>query len=168
MKRKAPGESKIGHQIIKQLPDNIIEYIANIFNASLAAGYFPKKFKSAILKLIPKEGKDATIPVNYRPIALLDNIGKLFEKIINSRLRQFLEGNNLYNSQQYGFRQGKSTTHVTNLIHECIKQNHAQGFKTAILSKDVQKAFDTVWHSGLIWKIHHKFNLPMPIKKTPH
>ena len=165
MKKKAPGESKIGHQIIKQLPDNIIEYIANIFNASLAAGYFPKKFKSAILKLIPKEGKDATIPVNYRPIALLDNIGKLFEKIINSRLRQFLEGNNLYNSQQYGFRQGKSTTHVTNLIHECIKQNHAQGFKTAILSKDVQKAFDTVWHSGLIWKIHHKFNLPMPMKK---
>ena len=165
MKKKAPGESKIGYQIIKQLPDNIIEYIANIFNASLASGYFPKKFKSAILKLIPKEGKDATIPVNYRPIALLDNIGKIFEKIINSRLRQYLEENNLYNSQQYGFRQGKSTTHVTNLIHECIKQNNAQGFKTAILSKDVQKAFDTVWHSGLIWKIHHKFNLPMPMKK---
>ena len=165
MKKKAPGESKIGHQIIKQLPDNIIEYITNIFNASLASGYFPKKFKSAILKLIPKEGKDATIPVNYRPIALLDNIGKMFEKLINSRLRQFLEENNLYNPQQYGFRQGKSTTHVTNLIHECIKQNNAQGYKTAILSKDVQKAFDTVWHSGLIWKIHNKFNLPMPMKK---
>ena len=72
---------------------------------------------------------------------------------------------NNINPQQYGFRQGKSTTHVTNLIHECIKHNHAQGYKTAILSKDVQKAFDTVWHSGLIWKIHHKFNLPMPMKK---
>ena len=165
MKKKAPGESNIGYQIIKQLPDNIIEYIANIFNASLASGYFPKKFKSAILKLIPKDGKDATIPTNYRPIALLDNIGKIFEKLINSRLRQFLEENNLYNPQQYGFRQGKSTTHVTNLIHECIKHNHAQGYKTAILSKDVQKAFDTVWHSGFIWKIHHKFNLPMPMKK---
>ena len=124
MKKKAPGESKIGHQIIKQLPDNIIEYIANIFNASLAAGYFPKKIKSAILKLIPKEGKDATIPVNYRPMAFLDNVGKLFEKIINSRLRQFLEENNLYNSQKHSFRQGKSTTQVANLIHECIKQNH--------------------------------------------
>ena len=51
------------------------------------------------------------------------------------------------------------------MIHECVKQNSAQGFKTAILSKDVQKAFDTVWHKGLIWKIHNKFNLPMPIKK---
>ena len=51
------------------------------------------------------------------------------------------------------------------MIHECIKQNNSQGFKTAILSKDVQKAFDTVWHSGLIWKIHNKFNLPMPIKR---
>ena len=161
MKKKAPGESKIGYQIIKKLPDNIIEYIANIFNACLASGYFPKKFKSAILILIPKEGKDATVPENYRPIALLDNIGKIFEKIINSRLRQFLEDNNLYNPQQYGFRQGKSTTHVTNMIHECIKQNNAQGYKTAILSKDVQKAFDTVWHAGLIWKIHNKFNLPI-------
>ena len=89
MKKKAPGESKIGYQIIKQLLENIIVYITNIFNASLASGYFPKQFKSAILKLIPKEGKDATIPQNYRPIALLDNIGKMFEKIINSRLRQF-------------------------------------------------------------------------------
>ena len=165
MKKKAPGESKIGHQIIKQLPDNIIEYIQNIFNASLCCGYFPRMFKSAILKLIPKEGKDATLPQNYRPIALLDNIGKIFEKIINSRLREYLEENNLYNSQQYGFRQRKSTTHVINLIHECIKHNSSQGFKTAILSKDVQKAFDTVWHSGLIWKIYHRFNLPMPLKK---
>ena len=166
MKKKAPGESQIGHQIIKQLPINIIEYITDVFNACLASGYFPKIFKTAILKLIPKEGKDNTNPQNYRPIALLDNIGKLFEKIINSRLRNYLEENNLYNFQQYGFRQGKSTTHVTNMIHECVKQNSAQGFKSAILSKDVQKAFDTVWHPGLIWKIHNKFNLPMPIKKT--
>ena len=117
MKKKAPGESKIGHQIIKQLPENIIEYIKNIFNASLACGYFPKLFKSAILKLIPKEGKDATLPQNYRPIDLLDNIGKMFEKIINSRLRQYFEEKNLYNYQQYGFRQEKSTTHVINMIH---------------------------------------------------
>ena len=136
-----------------------------VFNASLASGYFPKQFKSAILKLLPKEGKDTTLPQNYRPIALLDNIGKMFEKIINTRLRQFLEDNKLYNSQQYGFRQRKSTTHVINIIHECIKHNSVQGFKTAILSKDVQKAFDTVWHSGIIWKIHHRFNLLMPLKK---
>ena len=161
MKKKAPGESKIGYQIIK----HIINYLAQIFNASLASGYFPKKFKSAILKLLPKEGKDPTFPQNYRPIALLDNIGKIFEKIVNTRLRQFLEDNNLYNNQQYGFRKGKSTTHITNMIHECIKHNSAQGFKTAILSKDVQKAFDTVWHSGLTWKIHNRFNLPMPLKK---
>ena len=106
MKNNAPGETKIGYKIIKQLIDNIIGYIANFINASLASGYFPKKFKSAILKLIPKEGKDATIPVNYRPIALLDNIGKIFEKIVNSRLRQHLEENNLYNPQQYGSGKG--------------------------------------------------------------
>ena len=60
MKKKAPGESNIGYQIIKQLPDNIIECMSKIFNASLASGYFPKQFKSAILKLLPIEGKDNT------------------------------------------------------------------------------------------------------------
>ena len=44
MKKKAPGESKIRYQIIKHLPENIINYLAQIFNASLASGYFPKKF----------------------------------------------------------------------------------------------------------------------------
>ena len=139
--------------------------MSKIFNASLASGYFPKQFKSAILKLLPKDRKDATLPHNYRPIVLLNNVGKIFEKQVNTRLRQFLEENNLYNFQQYGFRQGKSTRHVTNMIHECIKHNSALGYKTAILSKNVQKAFDTVWHSGLIWKIHHRFNVPMPMKK---
>ena len=100
MKKKAPGESRIGYQIIKQLPDNIINYLASIFNASLASGYFPKRFKSAILKLFAKGRKRSGFPQNYRPIALLDNIGKIFEKIINSRLRDFLEDNNIYNSQQ--------------------------------------------------------------------
>ena len=98
MKKKAPGKSKIGYQIIKQLPDNILEYIFIVFNASLASGYFPKQFKSAILKLLPKERKDTTLHQNYRPIALLDNIGKMFEKIINTRLRRFLEDNKLYSS----------------------------------------------------------------------
>ncbi|CAL4123847.1 unnamed protein product, partial [Meganyctiphanes norvegica] len=138
MKKKAPGESKIGHQIIKKLPDNIIEHILVIFNASLASAYFPKKIKSAILKPLPKDGKDVTLPQIYRPIDLLDNIGKILKKI-NSRLRQYREDNNLYNSQHYGFRQGKSTAHVINMIHECIKYNSAQGFKTAILLKYVQK-----------------------------
>ena len=68
MKKKAPGKSKIGYQIIKQLPDNILEYIFIVFNASLASGYFPKQFKSAILKLLRRKEK---IPHYIRTTDLL-------------------------------------------------------------------------------------------------
>ena len=62
MKKKAPGESRIGHQIIKQLPDNIIEYIAVIFNASLATGYFPKKLNQPSLNSYQKRVKTYLTP----------------------------------------------------------------------------------------------------------
>ena len=68
MKKKAPGESRIGHQVIKQLPDNILEYILVIFNASLASGYFPKNLNLQSLSYSPKKVKT---PHNLKTTGLL-------------------------------------------------------------------------------------------------
>lgn len=84
--KKAPVASGIGQELIRNLPNSLVTAITHIFNASLASGYFPTCFKEAIAVFIPKPGKDHKDPKNYRPISLLETLGKVFEKIINKRL----------------------------------------------------------------------------------
>ena len=83
---------------------------------------------------------------------------------INQRLRTFLESNGLLSPQQFGFRSNASTEDALNSIIAYIK-NNSPHFRTALVTKDVQKAFDTVWHTGLIYKICNNFNLPLITQK---
>ena len=76
--RKAPGSSQIGRDALRHLPDNLLRAFTHLFNASLASGYYPLHFNTALVNLIPKPKKDLTDPKNYRPISLLETIGKLF------------------------------------------------------------------------------------------
>ncbi|ROT79003.1 putative tenascin-like [Penaeus vannamei] len=77
--RKAPGSSQIGRDALLHLPDNVLRAMTHLYNTSLASGYFPAPFKTAIVALIPKPNKDLTDPKNYRPISLLETLGKIFE-----------------------------------------------------------------------------------------
>ena len=166
IKKKAPGDSGIGHQIIIHLPPQTIQAITYLFNTQLATGYFPQKFKSATAVMIPKPNKNHTDPQNYRPISLLEVIGKTFEKLYNTRLRQHLEGEELMSYKHFGFRAQHSTQSALNLITNYIHMNKkTKTYKTAIITKDVQKAFDTVWHDGLRFKICTYFNLPIKSQK---
>lgn len=89
--RKAPGESKITKEILQNIPENMLTNLTMIYNASLSSGIFPKAFKHAIIKMINKAGKTPTLVINYRPISLLETAGKVYEKIINRRLRNLME-----------------------------------------------------------------------------
>lgn len=93
-KNNSPGESKINKTILTKLPNIALIQLQWIFNHTLSMGYFPNKFKTAIIKLLPKPNTDHTEPSNYRPISLLEVPRKILEKIINKRLRHFLENNN--------------------------------------------------------------------------
>ena len=163
--RKAPGSSQIGKDVLLHFPDNLINAITNLYNASLSIGYFPSSFKTAIVALIPKPNKDLTDPKSYRPISLLESLGKLFEKLLNRRLRRYLDDNNLISSTQFGFRSHRSTQDVLNIMISYIKNNNDRRLKTVLVTKDVERAFDTVWHTGLKYKICNNFNFPPLIKK---
>ena len=91
VRKKAPGSSGITYHLIHHLPPNTIKAITHLYNAQLASGYFPELFKTATATLIPKPNKDNSNPLNYRPISLLEILGKTFERIINTRLRTYLE-----------------------------------------------------------------------------
>ena len=116
LRNKTPGPSFITSEIIKKLPNNIIKYITNLYSISFATGYFPNIFKKSHLIPIPKPNKNHQLPGSFRPIVLLEILGKLLEKLINVRLRQHLQTNNLLPEHQYGFRQKRNTQTPTILL----------------------------------------------------
>ena len=165
-KKKSPGKTGITNKMLKNLPKSYIHYLTHIYNAALSMGYFPDCFKKAIVKMIPKKGKCSDNPLNYRPISLLEPIGKIYEQILNRRLKTYLEDNNLLNDLQFGFRSGRSTHTSIHTMLEYITQSHKRGLDVFLLSKDIEKAFDKVHHPSLIYKIFNNFGLPDLFCKT--
>lgn len=158
-KNTCPGDSGINKTILSQLPEKALQKLTDIFNASLSAGYFPDCYKEATIKLIPKQGKNPHYSENYRPISLLEVPGKILERIINYRLREHLETQEIYNKQQYGFRQLRGTNHALAIISEEIATNKADSNQCHLILRDITKAFDKVWHQGLKFKI---LNIQLP------
>lgn len=162
-KEKTPGLTGITKNVIMNIPEKGINILLEIFNASLAAGYFPDELKKTKMIFIPKGGKDNKEITNYRPISLLEVTGKLFEKILNARLLKYLENNNLLNIRQHGFRPNRGTHTALAIITETIAIAKAKKENVNLILRDIKKAFDKVWHNGLKYKIL-KTNLPSYMK----
>jgi len=152
-KQKTPGPSGITKLQLQHLPQNMKQYLLYIFNHSLSLGYFPRKFKHAHMIFLPKPNTSQKQVQNYRPISLLEVHGKLLDKILNKRLTTHLTDNNLYNIRQHGFRQHRGTHTALATLHEKLHSNTLRNFHTDIVMRDVTKAFDKVWHTGLKCKL---------------
>ena len=163
-KKTCPGSSGINKTILTNLPNKALISLANIFNAALSSGYFPDIWKASTLKLIPKAKKSPHHAGNYRPISLLEVPGKMFERILNSRLKSHLEYINSYNENQFGFRSGRGTNQALAIITELIAQNKSNNGHCQIILRDITKAFDKVWHLGMKFKLL-QLNLPLTIEK---
>lgn len=149
--KKAPGDDKIINAALKFLPKKGILTLTNIINGCLRHSYFPTAWKLATIITIPKPGKDPTDPVNHRPIALLSSISKIYERVILKILNSNIVGK--IRPEQHAFRQGHSTTsQIVNLIDN-ISMSLSANEHTAAVFLDVEKAFDTVWHDGLLHKM---------------
>jgi hypothetical protein len=151
--RKSPGPDGIRNEQLKQLPVGAGTFLALIFSACIRLGYFPAVWKKAKIICLPKPGKAPSKVENYRPISLLDTMGKLMERLILPFILRFLAEKKILPPMQFGFRKEHST-------HHALLQ--ATGFITASLNfkkycaaafLDVSKAFDRVWHEGLTWKL---------------
>ena len=152
-KQRAPGPTKITTLQLKHLPDNMIRLLTRIFNLTLSLGYFPSSLKHAHMIFIPKGNTSQHKVENYRPISLLDTHGKLLDKILNNRLYNHLSLQNKHNNRQHGFRRNRGTNTALSTIYEHISMNYHNNKHTNVVLRDVAKAFDRVWHAGLLHKI---------------
>lgn len=155
---KAPGVDEIDNKILKNLSHKAVLQLTNIVNAMLNLKYFPEKWKIAVAIPFRKPGRDARNPNNYRIISLLNTTAKLAEKIILNRLDKLEKSLKITKAEQFGFRKGHSTTmQVTRIVND-IALNFNKNKITQMSLLDIEKAFDSVWISGLIYKlINYKF-----------
>lgn len=151
--RKAPGKDGLTNYALKKLPTEAILRLVNLLNACLDISAFPDPWKEANVKPIPKPGKDPTLPSSHRPISLLSGLGKIFEKCINSRLLEYLDGNSLLNPNQFGFRAGHSTIQALVKLTDQIATNMNLRIITGATLLDASEAFPTMNHKLLYAKM---------------
>lgn len=153
--RSAAGPDGISPAALKNAPRKLIVVLTRLFNALLLHSYFPSQWKTAKIILIPKQGKDQLYPQNYRPISLLPSISKLFERLLHSRLSQHITDAQLFPHHQFGFRPGHDTVaQLVRVVENITLQFNNKGHSLGIFL-DIAKAFDRVWHKGLLFKLHN-------------
>ena len=90
---------------------------------------------------------------NYRPVSLLPICGKIFERLIYNSLFEFFISNKLISSNQSGFKPGDSCINqLLSITHEIYK-SFDDRYEVRGIFIDISKAFDKVWHNGLIYKL---------------
>ncbi|GBN54258.1 RNA-directed DNA polymerase from mobile element jockey, partial [Araneus ventricosus] len=151
--RKATGPDGIPNKALKMLPMNAITYITKIFNRCLQFHYFPPSWKIAHVLMFPKLGQNHKLPGNYRPISLLSNLGKIYEKVILSRLKDHCGELNIIPDEQYGFRPQHGCIHQLLRVTNTITHGFNNKYYTGGVFLDARKAFDRMWHKGLIYKL---------------
>ena len=118
---KACGPNNIPNRMLKNFSDSFAKPLTSIINRCFEMGIFPNLLKPAnVIPVYKKEEK--TLCCNYRPISLLSNISKIFEKTMHQRVYLFLEARNLIYAHQYGVRRQHSTNHAVLNIIEAIKR----------------------------------------------
>jgi len=150
---KAPGPNGIPNRALKHLPHRAVSLLVLIFNAILLSHHLPTAWKHARVISILKPGNDPALPSSYRPISLLDTIGKLFEKILLARILHEISVRGLMRDDQFGFTPRHSTSLQLIRLVERITRNFGDKRLSGAVFLDVGKAFDTVWINGLLYKL---------------
>ena len=146
--------SDIPVKVIKKASDIISPTLSNYFNLLMQAGIFPDICKIGKITPIFKKG-DTELLENYRPISTLPIFSKIFEKVIYSRLYSFFTSQHLLYDKQFGFRKSHTTSHAINHSVAHIHKEISKNKYVLGIFIDLSKAFDTIDHDKLLYKLNH-------------
>ena len=155
LKNKSGGIDGIHASTLKTLckTDGFVYALLFILNSCFFSGHCPSQFKIAEVIPVFKTG-DREEPDNYRPISLISNIAKIFEKLLHSRILSFINKHKILSKFQFGFRKGTGANNSIATITELLYQNMDKSLPTAAVFLDLAKAFDTVDHGVLLNKLY--------------
>ena len=147
-----PGPDQIPLQMFKNLNQNQTLQLLQILN------YFwqnsiPQQWKVSHVIPIYKSNKPPSLTSSYRPISLTNSLCKIMERIVNIRLKRYLERNSLIDSNQYGFRSGFSSLDGIVNLESDIRKAHQQNKATLTVFIDLKEAFDSINHKALLTKL---------------
>ncbi|KAF8624441.1 hypothetical protein AX15_005872 [Amanita polypyramis BW_CC] len=152
MNTSAPGYSNIMWRHLKILlqEEEFIHMITTFYNNILNEGAWPKEFKIANTVVIPKPKRDDYLkPKNFRPIVLLDCVGKLLSKILAARLQDEALKYDLLHPLQFGGIKQRSTTDAGLILMEFVKKARNGGQFTSCLAIDMAQYFPSLNHQVL-------------------
>lgn len=148
--KKAPGPDGIPNAALKTAIHERKDLFLKTFQKCISERVFPTRWKIQRLVLIPKDNKPLGEPSSYRPICLLDTMGKILERIIYNRLLPIVEGKGALSEHQYGFRRSRSTIDAVNAVAEialsAIEGKRWKGGSKeycAVITLDVKNAFNS-------------------------
>ena len=138
--------------MLKKAGNAIVPSLTRLFNLSLEKHIFPDTWKKANVTPIHKKNDNALVD-NYRPISLLSCVGKLFEKSVFKYVFNFLRDTGAISLKQSGFIPGDSTVYQLAHLYHLFSKALSDHKTVRMVFCDISKAFDRVWHTGLIAKL---------------
>jgi hypothetical protein len=154
---KATGPDGISPKLLHEAGYSIVPSLTRLINMSLSLSKVPKKWKLANVIPLFKSGEKSDVN-NYRPVSLLSCVSKMLERIVFKHLYNYIRDNNLISPHQSGFQPGDSTVNQLSFLYHTFCEALDKKKDVLIVFCDISKAFDKVWHKGLLYKLR-KFGI---------
>ena len=151
--KKAASSDLIKNELLKASYEILMNVYIKLFNLVLDTGIYPSFWCDGLITPIFKTG-DKSDPGNYSGICVSSCLGKLFSSILNHKLLDFVDNNNLLHPSQIGFlRDNRTSDHI--LALRALIEKYSLHYKQEVYACfiDFKKAFDSVWHEGLFHRI---------------
>ena len=160
-KNKAPGPDSLSNEFLLWLDENGEQHLLTTLQGVWDEGKVPDSWKHAAIVTIYKGKGLDTDPQNYRPIALLNTMYKVFASIIQNRLAQDMD--QFLRKSQYGFRAAKGTKHALHILRRAMEYSNLTDTNLNLLFLDWKQAFDSVDHTALKITLQ-RFGIPADIQ----
>lgn len=151
---KAPGPDRIPPEPVKEMIKTVPNFLLAALNELLRTQKFPARWKVARVCLLWKSGKPLESVSAFRPICLLDTVGKLYEILIRERLEKELEDRGGLSDLQFGFRKGRSTVQAVQTVLDTVEK--ARERWCALITLDIKNAFNSATWSYIIAELNRR------------